>query len=76
MMPGEQMPDDRMIHSTLHPLTAARGAAGLSLEQLARIAEFEPDVLSAIETRDRRPTLSELNALARALRLRIVDLRE
>lgn len=70
------MPDDRVTTLAAHPLTVARSAAGLSVEQLARIADLEPSVLTAIETRRQRPTLSELNLLAQALRLRIVDLRE
>ena len=71
------MPDDRRPHhQTDHPLTAARGAAGLSIEQLARIADFEPSVLREIETRRHRPTLGQLTALAQVLRVRITDLRE
>lgn len=73
---GTDMPHDRMLHATKHPLTAARDAAGLTVEQLARIAEFEPAVLQAIEARCHRPTLGELNALAQVLRVKIVDLRE
>jgi len=70
------MPDDRHTHPTDHPLTAARGAAGLTVEQLARIADFEPTVVRAIEMRCHRPTLAELDALAQVLRVKIVDLRE
>jgi len=70
------MPDDRHTHPTAHPLTAVRGAAGLTVEQLARIADFEPTVVRAIETRCHRPTLAELDALAQVLRVKIVDLRE
>ncbi|MDP3339689.1 helix-turn-helix transcriptional regulator [Frigidibacter sp.] len=70
------MHDDRRLYRPDHPLTAARGAAGLSVEQLARIADFEPTVVRAIETRCHRPTLGELNALAQVLRVKIVDLRE
>jgi len=70
------MADDPRIHATDHPLTAARGAAGLTVDQLARIADLEPTLLRAIEARRHRPTLGELNTLALALRVNLVDLRE
>lgn len=54
----------------------ARSARGLSLRQLAQLTGIGKSTLHRIENEETSPTLNQLEAVAKALNMRICDLFE
>lgn len=66
--------ENRLLADAGKRIRETRAAAGLSLEQLARLTGISAPALSLIETGKRDPRLTTLNRIAGALRVPIASL--
>lgn len=66
--------ENRLLADAGKRIRETRAAAGLSLEQLARLTGISAPALSLIETGKRDPRLTTLNRIAGALRVPIATL--
>ncbi|MDP2738218.1 MAG: helix-turn-helix transcriptional regulator [Pseudorhodobacter sp.] len=67
-------PQDKLLSDIGRRIREARGAQGLSLEQLARLTGISGPALSLIETAKRDARVTTLAKIARALRVPLADL--
>lgn len=73
-MPDHNPEQDKLLGDIGRRIREARGAQGLSLDQLARLTGISAPALSLIETAKRDARITTLARIARALRIPLSDL--
>lgn len=73
-MPDHIPEQDKLLGDIGRRIREARGAQGLSLDQLARLTGISAPALSLIETAKRDARITTLARIARALRIPLSDL--
>lgn len=73
-MPDHNPEQDKLLGDIGRRIREARGAQGLSLDQLARLTGISAPALSLIETAKRDARITTLARIARALRISLSDL--
>lgn len=73
-MPDHNPEQDKLLGDIGWRIREARGAEGLSLDQLARLTGISAPALSLIETAKRDARITTLARIARALRVPLADL--
>ncbi|WP_299648404.1 helix-turn-helix domain-containing protein [uncultured Tateyamaria sp.] len=66
--------NEKLIRAFAKALKDRRKAVGLSQEELAFRADLSTSYVSLLETRNRQPTLTVMDALARQLDLTLAEL--